>query len=43
MKESKVRLSARSPLIYTYKRKREKKEKTHKNSNIIEFFIEGKC
>ena len=29
IKESKCGLSARSPLIYTYKRRRKKKEKKH--------------
>ena len=42
IKKSKGGLNARNPLICTYKRKREKKEKTHRNSKGIQFLIEGK-
>ena len=42
IKESKGRLSTRSPLICTYKRRREKKDKTHKNSKRMQFLIEDK-
>jgi len=41
--KSKGALSAKSPLICTYKRRREKKEKTPKNSKSIQFLIEDKC
>jgi len=46
IQESKDGLNSRSPLstklIYTYKRRREKKEKTYNNSKKIQFFIEDK-
>jgi len=42
IQESKGKLSARNPLICTYKRRREKKEKTYKNFKRIQFLIEGK-
>ena len=46
IQENKGRLSARSSLstklIYTYKRRREKKKKTHRNFKRIQFLIEDK-